>query len=634
VGLRHRSSGTLEATVESNRPTTPFGHLLAGLKRLALGQPLATRELAHERLTKVKALAVFSSDALSSSAYATEEILLVLILAGIAGLSMTVPIALAIGGLLAVVAFSYRQTIRAYPNGGGSYIVSKDNLGTWPALTAAGALMIGYVLTVSVSISAGVAAISSAVPALDAHRVEVALGFIGLITLINLRGIRESGSIFAIPTYFFIASMGAMIALGVARYFLGGLEIVAPSADSVPMTEALTAVLVLRAFTSGCAALTGTEAISDGVPAFEPPEWKNAQITLTWMAGILAVLFLGISFLANQLMIIPNHHETVVSQIARAVFGESPFYYIIQVATMLSLVLAANTAFADFPRLAYFLARDHFVPHQFQFRGDRLAFSSGIMALGLISAIVVLQFRADTHALIPLYAISVFIAFTMSESSMVRHWWVKREPGWKRSFVINAIGAVVTGLVAVVAGVTKFAEGAWMVLVMIPIFGIIMRAINAHYVSVADQLALENTDEHPVPVPEPIVLVPVPGINRAVKRTLEVAQGLSGRVTAIHVTDDAEAAARLRERWREWAPEVPLIVLESPYRAFAGPLLAYINSIQRHDATTPIVIVLAEYVPRHFWEYPLHNQTALRLKLTLFFRPNTIVMDVPYHLAR
>jgi amino acid transporter len=634
-GFRRRSAGTIEATSEATRPTTPFGLIIAGVKRTVIGEALATRELAHERLSKVKALAVFSSDALSSSAYATEEILLVLILAGTMAISYTMPISLAIATLLAIVAFSYRQTIRAYPQGGGSYIVSKDNLGTWPSLVAGGALLIGYILTVSVSISAGVAAIASAVPALDSHRVPLALGFIALITVLNLRGVRESGTIFAIPTYAFITAMGAMIGVGVVRFFTGTLEPVPPPADALPAaTEALSAFLILRAFSSGCAALTGTEAISDGVPAFKPPEWKNAQITLTWMAITLATLFLGISFLANQLMIIPHGHETVVSQIARAVFGDTALYYAIQIATMLGLVLAANTVYSDFPRLAYFLARDHFLPHQFQFRGDRLAFSSGIIALGVVAGLIVFQFRANTHALIPLYAIGVFIAFTLSESSMVRHWWVNREQGWQRSFVINGIGAIATGLVAIVIGVTKFAEGAWMVLVVIPIFGLIMRFINAHYVSVADQLALESTEEHPTPVPRPIVLVPVPGINRAVKRTIEVAAGLSDHATAVHVTDDREAGERLRERWELWAPHVPLIILESPYRAFAGPLLAYINSIQRHDAATPIVVVLSEFVPHHFWEYALHNQTALRLKLALFFRPNTVVMDVPYHLAR
>jgi amino acid transporter len=633
-GLRHRGSGTIEATPETTRPTTALGHLVAGLKRAVIGEALHTRELAHERLSKVKALAVFSSDALSSSAYATEEILLVLILAGTLAISYTVPIAVAIVTLLAIVAFSYRQTIRAYPQGGGSYIVTKDNLGTWPSLVAGGSLMIGYVLTVSVSISAGVAAITSAMPALAAHRVPMALVFIGLITLINLRGIREAGSIFAVPTYLFIASMATMIAFGVAGLALGNLEPIPTPTGLAPATEALSAFLILRAFSSGCAALTGTEAISDGVPAFKPPEWKNAQITLTWMAIILGTLFLGISFLAYQLNIIPHGHETVVSQIARTVFGESPFYYVIQIATMLGLVLAANTVYSDFPRLAYFLARDHYLPHQFQFRGDRLAFSSGIIALGVVSGLIVFQFRADVHALIPLYAIGVFIAFTMSESSMVRHWWVKREPGWQRSFVINAIGALATGMVAIVVGVSKFAEGAWMVLVLIPLLGVGMRFINAHYVRVADQLALESTEEQPTPVPPPIVLVPVPGINRAVKRTIEVAAGLSDRTTAVHVTDDPEAGERLRERWEQWAPQVPLIILESPYRAFAGPLLAYINTIQRHDMATPIVVVLSEFVPHHFWEYPLHNQTALRLKLALFFRPNTVVMDVPYHLAR
>jgi hypothetical protein len=426
-----------------------------------------------------------------------------------------------------------------------------------------------------------------------------------------------------------------MLALGAVQLITHGPVDVAAVAGDLPVVEPLAIFLVLRAFASGNAALTGVEAISDGVPAFKPPEWQNARITLACMAVILGTLFLGISFLSVQFAILPSNTETVVSQLGRIAFGgDTPPYYIYQVATMLILVLAANTAFSDFPRLGYFLARDHFIPHQFQFRGDRLAFSTGILALGILAGAVVAVFHAETHALIPLYAVGVFVSFTLSQSSMVTRWWRRREPGWRMGLPINALGAATTGLVAVVIAATKFEHGAWMVIVLIPVLVLTMRAVNAHYSSVAEQLA-RPTPAEPLPVlPPPIVLVPVPGLNRAVEHTLAVARALSPNVTAIHVSDDAEAGERLRQEWERWTSEIPLVVLESPYRSLLGPLLIYIDALRQKDATTPIVVVLSEFVPRRFWEYLLHNQSALRLKASLFFRPNTVVMDVPYHLAR
>jgi amino acid transporter len=630
-GLRRRE-GHLEVTRRSLEPQSPSGRAFAALKHFIVGQPLASAQLAHERLTKVKALAVLSSDALSSSAYAIDEILLVLVLGGVAALSLTVPVALAIALLLGIVAFSYRQTIRAYPQGGGSYIVTKDNLGTVPSLVAGSALLVGYTLTVAVSVSSGVAAVTSAFPAVAPFSLQLALGFIVLITVINLRGVRESGTILAAPTYLFIGGIFFMFAVGAVRLALGDLTSAASPVP--PPTESLTAFLVLRAFASGCAALTGTEAISDGVPAFKPPEWQNARATLTWMATILAILFLGIAFFAVNLQVVPQENETAVSQIARATFGETPIYFLIQFATTAILVLAANTSFADFPRLSYFLARDHFLPHQFQFRGDRLAFSTGIVALGIVSGIVVTIFNADTHALIPLYAVGVFLAFTLSQASMVRRWWVRREGQWRQSLVVNGIGAATTALVTVIVGTVNFERGAWMVLVLIPVLVIIMRAINAHYVAVADQIALPSLDE---PLPElghPPVIVPVPGVDRAIHRTIAVARSLSPNVTGVHVTDDAEAGERIRQRWQRLMPEIPLVLLESPYRSLVGPVLTYINAVQQRYPGRPVIVVLSEFVPRHFWEYPLHNQTALRLKAALFFRPNTVVVDVPYHLER
>ncbi|HZT09090.1 MAG TPA: APC family permease [Chloroflexota bacterium] len=636
TGIRRRGRGHLEATREVFRPRHPIGRFLAYTKQILLGEPLATAQLAHERLTKVKALAVFSSDALSSSAYATEEILLVLVLAGTGALSLTIPISIAIATLLAIVAFSYRQTIRAYPQGGGSYIVTKDNLGTWPSLVAASALLIDYVLTVAVSISAGVAAVTSAIPPLLPYTVELAVGFVILITLINLRGVRESGTIFAAPTYLFIGSIVLMLVAGIARLAIGDLPPV--PAREVVASEPLTVFLVLRAFASGCAALTGTEAISDGVPAFKPPEWVNARTTLSWMAIILGVLFLGISALARALQIVPLEDETVVSQIARAVFGDTPLYYVTQAATMAILVLAANTSFSDFPRLSYFLARDHFLPHQFQFRGDRLAFSTGILALGLVSIAVVVHFGAETHALIPLYAVGVFTAFTLSQASMVRRWWTRREPGWHRSMIINGIGATATGIVAIVIASAKFAHGAWIVLVLVPILVMIMRAVNRHYSAVAEQLAIEDGGEEELAAiaepTKPAVIVPVAGLDRATAHTIAVARSLSPTITAVHVTDDPEEGQELQRRWEETIKDVPLLVLDSPYRSLVTPLLAFVDAVRQRPGTGTVLVVLSEYVPRHFWEYPLHNQSALRLKTALFFRPNTAVMDVPYHLER
>ena len=630
-GLRRRE-GHLEVTRRALEPHSRSGRLLAAIQHFLVGAPLASAELAHERLTKVKALAVLSSDALSSSAYAIDEILLVLMAAGAAAMTLTVPVALAIAVLLAIVAFSYRQTIRAYPQGGGSYIVTKDNLGMRPSLVAAAALLVGYILTVAVSVSSGVAAVVSALPQVAAFRVELALAFIVFITVVNLRGVRESGTIFAAPTYIFIGSILLMLAAGFFRLAAGDLEPVgATLSDAI---EPLTAFLVLRAFASGCAALTGTEAISDGVPAFKPPEWKNAQTTLTWMATILGVLFLGIAFLAVHLQIVPREHETVVSQIARAAFGESPLYFLVQLSTTAILVLAANTAFADFPRLSFFLARDHFLPHQFQFRGDRLAFNTGILALGIVSGAVVVIFAADTHALIPLYAIGVFMAFTLSQASMVRRWWVRREAYWRQSLAINGFGAITTAAVTLVVGTMNFGRGAWMVLVVIPILVLIMRAINAHYVAVADQIALPNLDQPLPDLGHPQVIVPVPGVDRAIHRTIAVARSLSPNVTGVHVTDDAEAGDRLRQRWERAVPEIPLVVLESPFRSLVPPILTFIAAVQQRNPGKPVIVVLSEFVPRHFWEYPLHNQTALRLKAALFFRPNVVVMDVPYHLER
>lgn len=636
-GFRRVGPGHLETKDRAHEAHTGVGRLLQRVRRVLIGRPIASSQQERERLSKVKGLAVLSSDAMSSSAYATEEIVRVLVVAGAAAVSLTLPVALAIVALLVIVSISYMQTIKAYPQGGGSYMVTKDNLGTWPSLLAGSALLIEYVLTVAVSISAGVAAVTSAVGGLHDQAAGLGVLFIVLITLGNLRGIRESGNIFAAPTYVYIAMALAMIALGAVRVMNGDLP--PPPTGPAPAAEPLQAVtvfLLLKAFASGNAALTGLEAVSDGVTAFKPPEWRNARMTMAWMAVFLAVLFTGISYLAVQFSVLPSDSETVISQLGRLAFGTgTPLYFLFQAATALILILAANTAFSAFPRLSYFLARDRYLPSLFQFRGERLAFTTGILALALFSTLLVLLFDAQTHALIPLYAVGVFLSFTLSQAGMVMRWWRRREPGWRTSLPINALGAICTAVVAVVVATEKFSQGAWMVILLLPLLVLLFRAINAHYVAVADELALDDRAQAPAPpMRAPLVLVPVPNLNRASLRTLAFAHSISDDVTALFVTDDLEAADALRKRWSQWEGETSLVVLESPYRSLTAPLLAYIDAQRERDPERTIMVVLGEFVPRHWWEWLLHGQSALRLKAALFFRSNVVVADVAYHLTR
>ena len=631
-------------TARQAEPRSAFGRVYRRVKRILIGQPLATAQASHERLTKPKALAVLSSDALSSVAYATEEIMRVLLLAGAAALSVSLPIGGVIILLLFIVGFSYRQTIKAYPHGGGSYIVAKDNLGTLPGLTAASSLLISYILTVSVSIAAGVTALTSAYPALAPHSVWLGVGVIALITMVNLRGIRESGTIFMLPTYIFLACIFALLGVGLFRYGLGPP---ASPRDPVEAIQPLTLFLILRAFASGGAALTGVEAIADGVPAFQKPEWKNARKTLTTMLAIMAVTFGGVTYLANRIGIVPHGsiegghgggEETVVSQLARAVFGDGPMYYAVQYATFMILFLAANTAYSDFPRLSYFLARDGFLPRQFTFRGDRLAFSVGIVVLGVASALVLWTFGGNISLLIPLYAFGVFSAFTWSQLGMVVRWWRLREPGWQTSIVFNAIGATATFVVLLVVATTKFLDGAWMVVVLLPLLILMFRAINRHYAHAAAELQTETPLD-----PDEIrhtVIVPVAAFNRVALQTLAYARSLSPNVTAVHVGEDAEQLDAFREGWRRQLAEAPflraikLVLIESPYRSLTGPLLSFIDEIDRQDPDDTLTIILPEFIPAHWWEYLLHKQTALRLKAALLFRPGTVVTSVPYHLKR
>jgi amino acid transporter len=598
------------------------------LKRLIVGKPMPLAQARHERLSKTVALAVFSSDALSSVAYATEEILLVLVLAGAAAAHLLVPISLAIAALLVIVVVSYQQTVHAYPSGGGSYIVARANLGPFPGLIAAAALLIDYVLTVAVSVAAGVAALTSALPGLHSHRVALGVCFIALIAFANLRGVRESGRVFAVPTYLFVGAFSVMVAVGLWRWLQG--DLVPLSSRAVEGMVPLTWFLVLRAFSSGCTALTGVEAISNGVPAFKPGESRNASITMGWMAGILGTLFLGITMLAWGLHVTPVEDETVVSQIARSLFGTGLFYYLIQGSTMLILVLAANTSFADFPRLASLLSRDRYAPRQLTTQGDRLVFSNGILVLGGLAALLIVLFSGETHALIPLYAVGVFISFTLSQAGMVRHWLVDHGPGWRWRLAINGTGGVVTAVVTVVIAVTKFTHGAWIVVLLIPLMVLGFRAINRHYEALADELSLEHLEEEP-PVTN-TVLVLAGDLHMGVVRALRYAQSLSPNPKGVYVEIDPSRTLRLEDRWAKGGCGVPLVVLSSPYRSVLGPLFSYIERIKTQAPHGVITIVIPEFVPRHWWQHVLHNQTALLVKGAMLFRQGIVVVDVPFHL--
>jgi amino acid transporter len=612
--------------------------MIAGLKRLLVGAPLSNEQLAHERLNKRTALAVFSSDALSSTAYATEAILIALSAAGAASLGLAAPISVAIAALLITVAFSYRQTINAYPQGGGTYIVARENLGETPALIAASALLIDYILTVAVSMSAGVAAITSAWHWLDPWRIEIAVVLVAVVTIANLRGIKESGAIFAIPTYSFVVSMFGLIGFGLYKVATG--QVVTPPPPEIQhfpsQLEPLTIFLILRAFAAGCTALTGIEAIADGVPAFKKPESKNATTTLAMMAVLLCLMFLGISVLAGSYHIIPDgaaEPETANSQLARAIFGAgSPFYFILQISTMLILVLASNTAFADFPRLAYFLANDRFLPRQFSNRGDRLGFSNGVIFLGIIASLLIIGFGAREQALLPLYAVGVFISFTISQIGMVSRWVRLKTPNWQTSALINTFGASVTGLVLLILAFTKFREGAWAVLLLIPIMVVLLKSINKHYADVAEQLSLADA-RPPMAVRRHTAIVLVSGVHRGVIPAVQYALSLApDNVTAVYVDMDAAATEKITKKWEQWGSGVPLVVLPSPFRSLLRPLLQYIDEIDAQYDDDVLTVILPEFVPSKWWQYALHNQTGLQLKAALFFSKGKCVLSVPYHL--
>jgi amino acid transporter len=617
-----------------------------------LGRPLPTADAPHQAIGKTVGLAVFSSDALSSTAYATQEILAILALAGTAAFALAFPISLAIVVLLALVTISYEQTIHAYPGGGGAYIVARDNLGPLASQVAGAALLMDYVLTVAVSISSGVAQLASAFPVLLSQRALIAVVLVALVMLINLRGVRESGVVFAVPTYFFVVAMYLTVGTALVRYFAGTL---APLADPPPLhtgtVSAVTLFLVLHAFSSGTTALTGVEAISNGIPAFKEPRSRNAGITLIWMACILGSLFLGISFLAGPIGAVPSEQETVISQLARATFGgRGPLYLAAIGATTLILVMAANTAYADFPRLAALQAQDRYLPRQLTYRGSRLVFSRGIMVLAAVASLLIVAFDASVTALIPLYAIGVFLSFTLSQAGMARRWWkagrlkpgeelrergsvVRHDPRAHLKMVVNATGAAITAAVTVIFAVTKFHDGAWVVILVIPALVALFYSIHGHYRALARELSLEDFGP-PARVARHRVILPISGVHRGIVAGLRYARALSEDVTAVYVSTDAADAAMVQKKWGLWGAGVRLVVLSSPYRLLVEPIVAYIKEVAaRRQPNEVITVVVPQFVPKRTWHNLLHSQTAMMLRLALLFERGIVITSVPYQVG-
>jgi len=643
-----------------NNQDTSFIHRTTEIKpsrnisHFLIGRPLQTADAPHQTIGKAIGLAVFASDALSSTAYATQEILVILAAAGTIAFGYVFPISVAIAILLAIVAISYEQTIHAYPDGGGAYIVARDNLGELPALTAAAALLTDYILTVSVSIASGVAQIVSAYPDLFPYRVVIAVACILFVMLVNLRGVKESGSAFAIPTYFFIVMMFLTVGIGIFRYFLGTLGVVADPPTIEAFGESIGAVtpfLLLHAFSSGTAALTGVEAISNGITAFKEPRSHNAGITLVWMAVILGSLFLGISFLTTHIAAVPSESETVISQLVRTVFnGRGPLYLAVITATTVILIMAANTAFADFPRLSALAAKDGFLPRQLTFRGSRLVFSYGIVTLAIIASILIIAFRASVTRLIPLYAIGVFLSFTLSQTGMARRWWKMGhlEPGveirergsilrydkrWQIKMFINGFGAICTAVVMCVFAITKFRDGAYIILILIPTLIMFFSLIHRHYTSVAKRLSLEKYGEPPPYMTRHRVLVPMSGVHQGTLAALRYARMLSDDVTAVHVSLDPDETEKVRNKWETWGRGTRLVIVDSPYRLFVEPLLGYIKEIlSSRQPNETITIVVPQFVPGKKVYNILHMQTAEMLRRELLATPGVVITEVPYQI--
>ena len=622
------------------------------LRTWLIGRPLPTADAPHQTIGKAVGLAVFASDALSSTAYATQEILVILAAAGTLAFGYAFPIAIAIVILMAIVTLSYEQTIHAYPGGGGAYIVARDNLGELPAQAAGAALLTDYILTVAVSISSGVAQLASAFPAVSNYRVILAVILVIFIMLMNLRGVRESGSLFAVPTYFFVAMMFLTVSAGFIRYLGGDLgSVVDPPHLELPaVLSVITPFLLLHAFSSGTAALTGIEAISNGITAFKEPRSRNAGITLIWMAFILGAFFLGITFLAGHIHAIPSEEETVISQLARTVYESRGLLYLATMAaTTVILIMAANTAFADFPRLSALLAADGFLPRQLAFRGSRLVYSRGIAFLAVLASVLVILFQAKVTLLIPLYAIGVFLSFTLSQFGMARRWrkigqlqpgeevkergsTLRYEPGWQAKMAVNSFGSISTFIVMLVFAVTKFQDGAYVVLILMPILVVIFSGIHNHYRDLAAHLSLDRYGTAPRSTRHRVIL-PISGVHRGSLAALHYARSLSDDVTAVHVSLDPEEAERLRQKWEIWGEGVRMVILDSPYRLLIEPLLIYVEEIARQrQPNETISIVVPQFVPRRWYHSLLHTQTAFMLRLALMFRRGIVITDVPYHL--
>ncbi|MGB9799431.1 MAG: APC family permease [Thermanaerothrix sp.] len=613
--------------------------MLDHLWHLIVGSPLPTQSLSGERLNKIRALAAFSPDALSSIAYANQEIYLGLALAGSAGLALAWPIGLAITGLLLIVALSYFQTIHGYPSGGGSYVVARENLGTIPGLIAAAALIVDYILTAAVSLTAGVSALASAFPVLWAYKVELAIVLLIIITVVNLRGLQESGTVMAIPVYLFLSVFLSMLGVGVIQLMVGGVRNV-PQA-TLPVLQPITPFLVLHTFATGCTALTGIEAISNGVPAFRPPEARNAGQTLIIMAGLMGTLFLGSIGLTQFLAVIPRADETILSALAHWIFGNTPLYFLVQISTLLILAVAANTSFAGFPRLAAILAKDGFLPHQLAGLGDRLVYSNGILTLAAVTGLLIILFNGNTHALIPLFAVGAFLAFTLSQIGMVNHWQRTRGRHWKTKAFLNGLGGLSTGITMVIVGVSKFVEGAWIVPIAIALMTLGFLRIRAHYQDVAQELSLSELSELPaLTLPHPRIVIPISGIHKGIVNAITFARAISTETTAVYVELEPGNDEQIQQKWTTLWPDIPLVVLPSPYRSLVGPLLDFLDQTDReHNDGQLAVVMLPEFVPARWWHFFLHNQSAWLIKTALLYRRRRmgfqrVIIDVPYHLRR
>ncbi|WP_240414307.1 APC family permease [Paenibacillus periandrae] len=605
--------------------------MVSRVKRLFIGRPMKSEELGEEKLSKLKALAVLSSDALSSVAYGTEQILLVLMTVGVAALWYSIPISVAVLGLLTILILSYRQTIFNYPAGGGAYIVAKDNLGLSTGLMAGGSLLVDYILTVAVSSSAGTDAITSAFPSLHDHRVLISLIMITFLTVLNLRGISESASVLALPVYLFVCSVFVLIVCGIYNYLTGGVS--APQPVSGMTMSGVGLFLLLKAFSSGCSALTGVEAVSNAIPNFKKPAEKNAAVTLMMMGVILGSMFIGISLLAYWYGIQPTEKETVVSQIAASTFGRGTLYYIIQGVTALILFLAANTAYSAFPLLAFMLAKDKFMPHMFMVRGDRLGFSNGIIILGVLSALLVIVFHGNTENLIPLYAVGVFIPFTLSQLGMMIKW-IKRKPnGWVLKLIINSIGMLTTLVITFIFIITKFSQ-VWMVFIFLPVVMFIFYSIHKHYLNTADELRIQIDIDKPV-IKGSTIVIPVAGITRVVLNTISYAKSLTDNVVAVYVGFDDEEIQKMEAKWEEWNPGVRLIVLRSRYRSIMKPLIRFIDTVEWKTADTDhITVLIPQFITKYWWQNILHNQTSLLIRAYLFQQKDIVIATVPFHLNR